>query len=91
MSSIPVSSITYDPRDRHQQKYFIKHKDIQFVPWGREYLDCGFEFITYEIDKSFIDELLHMRNCVSATNEKAEKYDNAMQTTIDLLSDIKTF
>ncbi len=32
-----------------------------------------------------------MRNCVSATNEKAEKYDNAMQTTIDLLSDIKTF
>jgi len=85
--AISVSLVTFDSGDRCQNRYFIDHDDVNFFQRGRECLLCGFEFVTYEVDSSIIDEIILFRGLRGLVN--SDEYREALQKTSELISNIK--
>ncbi len=72
--AVPAAQVTYDPADYTQRRYYTKHSDIQFFQRGRECLSCGHEFVSAEVDLGFLEELVELRNALSAIKANAEAY-----------------
>lgn len=88
--AVPAAQVTYDPSDYGQRKYYTKHDDIQFFQRGRECLSCGHEFVSAEVDLAFLQELVELRDALSAIKANAEAYvkeSAAASTSLSKLSE----
>jgi hypothetical protein len=74
--AVPAAQVTWDSSDYAQRKYYSNHSDIQFFQRGRECLSCGYEFVSAEVDLEFLEELVELRDALSAIKSNAEKYMN---------------
>jgi hypothetical protein len=72
--AIPAADVTYDTSDYCQRKYFTGHDDLQFFQRGRQCLECGYEFLTGEINLQFLTELTDLRDALSDLKKHAEQY-----------------
>ena len=88
--AVPAAQVTYDPSDYGQRKYYIEHDDIHFFQRGRECLGCGHEFVSAEVDLGFLQELVELRDALSAIKSHAEEYvkeSAAASTSLSKLSE----
>ena len=60
--------------ERGQRLHFTEHEDINFFRRGRECLECGYEFLTAEVDEEFLQELIELRDALKDIKENAEGY-----------------
>ena len=74
--AVPAAQVTYDTSDYAQRKYYSKHSDIHFFQRGRACLSCGHEFVSAEVDLGFLEELVELRDALSAIKSNAEAYMN---------------
>ncbi|MEK6707579.1 MAG: hypothetical protein AABY81_02035 [Pseudomonadota bacterium] len=88
--AVPAAQVTYDSSDYGQRRYYTKHSDIQFFQRGRECLSCGHEFVSAEVDHEFLEELVELRDALSAIKTNAEMYvkeSAAASTSLTKLSE----
>ncbi len=72
-----------------QLSSWLYHEDINWFRRGRECLTCGHEFVTSEINESFIYELTELRNALGTIKKNAEEYSKEAKqasSTLDELS-----
>jgi len=72
--AVPAARITNNSSDYGQRQYYAKHSDIHFFQRGRECLSCGHEFVSAEVDLIFLEELVELRDALSAIKTNAEAY-----------------
>ena len=88
--AIPAAQITWNTKDYGQRWQFAKHNDINWFQRGRECLNCAHEFVTAEVNKNFLDELVELRNALSSIKVNAEEYikeSEAASQSLSKLSD----
>ena len=84
--AVPAAQVTYDSNDYAQRKYYTKHSDINFFQRGRECLSCGHGFVSAEVDLNFVEELVELRDALSAIKLNAESYIKESTAASDSLS-----
>ena len=87
--AIPAAQVTENSNDYAQRMYFTKHSDIHFFQRGRSCLSCGHEFVSAELNKAFLDELIELRDALSVIKMNAETYvkeSNAASNSLTKLS-----
>jgi hypothetical protein len=72
--AIPAANITDNSRDHRQRRYYTKHDDIHWFQRGRECLSCDHQFISAEVDRTFLQELVELRDALSTIKVNAESY-----------------
>lgn len=88
--AVPAAQVTWDSSDYAQHKYYSKYSDIHFFQRGRECLSCGHEFVSAEVELGFLEELVELRDALSAIKSNAETYMNesaAASASLAKLSD----
>ena len=72
--AVPVPQVTMRTSDYGQRRYYKKHADLQFFQRGRECLACGHEFVSAEVDRGFLEELVELRDALRELKSNAESY-----------------
>ena len=72
--AVPAAQVTSDTADYAQRRYYTKHSDINFFQRGRECLSCGDDFVSAEVNLDFLEELVELRDALSAIKNNAEAY-----------------
>ena len=72
--AVPAAQITFDSEDYCQRWSHGEHEDINWFQRGRICLNCEHEFITAEVDKVFLTELVELRDALADIKENAENY-----------------
>ncbi len=81
--AIPFSLFT---GESGQRRHFVKHDDINWFQRGRRCLSCNHLFVTAEVDKEFLSELLELRDAISSIKANAETYIQESAATSQSLS-----
>ena len=87
--AIPAAKITGRTSDYRQRKVFTKHDDVHYFKRGRECLKCNHQFVTGEVDLTFLEELTELRDVLSDLRKNAELYSKQStraQKTLSKLS-----
>lgn len=88
--AVPVPYLTLDSSDYGQRRYYTQHNDLQFFQRGRECLGCGHHFVSAEVDRAFLEELIELRDALSDLKANAETYvreSAAASATLSKLSE----
>lgn len=69
--AIDPSRIAYESGQRW---YRIDYSDLNWFRRGRHCLECGYEFLTAELDENFLNELVELRDSLADIKMNAESY-----------------
>ncbi|MEO5926714.1 MAG: hypothetical protein ABIR70_23070 [Bryobacteraceae bacterium] len=87
LKGVQVQQITGRSRDNIQRKVY-PGIDLHVFFRGRQCLSCGFEFLTVELEKSRLDELIVLANALEAVKSDIEsiaRRSTAVVTAADTL------
>ena len=65
------------------------YPDLSYRIRPRECLDCGYQFRTYEIEESAIDELVELRKLIASINSKVLEQIQSPTSIDKLLNSLK--
>jgi hypothetical protein len=73
-----------------QRWYRTKHTDVRWFRRGLICQECDSEWLTAEIEESFLDELIALRDALKDVKENAEQYieeSNKASSTLESLTE----
>lgn len=72
--AIPGAQVTAHASDYAQRFFHPKHPDLNWFQRGRQCLSCGHRFITGEMAREFLYELVELRDALADLKKHAETY-----------------
>lgn len=69
-----------------QHRYMQTHQDIKFFRRGQECQTCWHEWVSVEVPRDFIYELIKLRNALSGIKKNAEVYSRESEIAAESLS-----
>lgn len=88
--ALPAAKVTLNTIDYYQRRYFRDHNDINWFQRGRRCLSCGHEFVTGEVNITFLRELVELRDALKEIKDNAEAYvkeSSAASQSLEKLSE----
>lgn len=89
-AAVPLTHLGHESGQRWQR---TDHPDIQWFRRGRCCKACGHEFVTAEMNEDHLEELVELRDALSALKANAEQYvaesDKASRTLEKLSASLR--